>query len=149
MATDFSSLLSADITSVERPKPKPVGTYRLRVIKVPDPVESRDKGTPGMQFTFAYVEALADVDPDLLAEVDLTKGTLRDTFWLTDDALYRFREFLEKIGLDVETKTFKEIIPETPNQEVYAYISQQPSRSGDGAVFNTIDKYLSVEEATA
>ena len=97
---DFNELLDKQIDSVERPPAKPPGTYLLRVTKMPEQKKSREKETPGLEFTFAYVKALADVDPDMLEGFDLSKGTLRDTFWLTDDSIFRLREFLERAGMD-------------------------------------------------
>ena len=41
--TDFAALLDVQADQVERPKTKPVGTYKLRVLKMPEQVESRDK----------------------------------------------------------------------------------------------------------
>lgn len=140
---DFSELLNVEANKVERPPAKPVGTYVLRVTKTPEQIESREKKTPGLQFTFAYVEALADVDPELLENVDLSKGTIRDTFWITEDSLYRLKEFYEKAGADIESKTFKELVPESANMEVLAHVVQVPGRD---SMFNQIDSYASITE---
>ena len=147
MTVDFTQLLDVKAEDVKRPPPKPVGTYILRIAKAPETTESRDKGTPGLQYTFNYVEALEDVDPELLAEVDLTKGTLRDTFWLTEEAQYRLKEFFEKMGLDIEGKTFAELVPDSVNMEIKAHVTQNPGRGG--VIYNNIEVYLAMDEELA
>ncbi len=144
---DFTQLLDSRVDKAERPKPLPVGTYLLRITALPQQVSSRDKGTPGMTYIYKVIEAGGDVDQDQLAEIDLTKKQIKDTFWITEDAMFRFREFLEKLGLNVEERSFTECLPETPNREIKAYITQTASsKAGDDTRYNNIEKYLSVEE---
>jgi len=149
--TDFSSLLDMDLDAIERPPAKPAGTYKMRVNKMPESTKSREKGTPGIEFNFSYVEAMGDVDPDDLEGVDITKGTARYTFWVTEDALFMLKEFLQKMGFETSGERISTLLPECVNREVFAYIAQQPRKKRDGTIdseappVNFIESFLSPE----
>lgn len=141
---DFAQLLDTQASSAERPKPKPEGDYTL-LVTGHEMVESQKKGTPGVQFSFKYVMAHDNVDQAALADVDLSKGSLRDTFWLTDDSMYRLSEFIKKCGVDAGERTFGELLPETTNCEIVAAVSVEHNlQRPDSAPFNNIKGYRTV-----
>lgn len=141
---NFTELLSKDIESAERPKPLPSGTYRLEITGHEFGTSSQ-KGTPFVQFNFKVVEPGEDVDPEDLDDVkEWQKRTLQDKFYLTEAAMYRLREFMEKrLGLDCTGRTFDQNVPETHGCEVEAFLKQTPSqREGDDSVYTNIDRYM-------
>ena len=62
-APDFQALLNMPAEDAVKPPAMPVGTYRS-LVKGQQAVTSRDKGTPGIEFTFAQFEPQNDVDSD-------------------------------------------------------------------------------------
>ncbi|HOA52104.1 MAG TPA: hypothetical protein PKI05_07590, partial [Thermogutta sp.] len=87
---NFASILDESPTEIDRPKPIPTGTYLCRVQGSPVYDKSSKKGTPFVQFTLKPISAEDDVDEEDLAEMGgLDNKTLRLTFYLTEDAVYR------------------------------------------------------------
>lgn len=122
MATDFRSLLSTKPETVEKPQPLPPGTY-FGVIKAWEPIESSQKKTPGVKIQFQLQSPDADVDLDQLEQVGgltaVTKRKVSTIFYLTEDATYRLREFLEfACKLDISGRSFAELLPEAINLAV-------------------------------
>lgn len=141
MAVNFSSLLEKPVTSAERPKPKPPGTY-TGTTKAFVFGESQKKKTPYVRFTVANVQPGPDVDASALEEVgDLNKWSPSEDFYLTDDSLYRLREFLESCDVKVEGRSFKETIPEAVGMPVQfeCYMEQTTNeQTGEVSIFSRI-----------
>jgi len=87
------------------------------------------------------------VDAELLQESnerkELTQRTINYTFWLTENSMFMFRNFINALGLD-EDHSFRENIANAPGCEVLAVLTQQPSQRGD-TIFNQIDSFTSVD----
>lgn len=117
MATaDFKSILSHKVGSIEKPKPLPTGTY-LAIIEGWEASEIGQKKTPGARVTFKLLQPEADVDMDQLEELGglaaVTKRKVNTTLWLTEDALYRAKEFIEDVcKIDVGERTLGECFPD-------------------------------------
>jgi hypothetical protein len=138
---DFADLLSSKVEDAKRPPSLPVGNYIL-AIKGYEAVESDKKKTPGIEVTYGVVAPAEGVDPRLLEGIDLSQRELYDSFWLTDAAKYRLREFLEKIGCNIHGRSFREVLPEINGMKVKAYVTQVPSdKPGDDRIFNNITGY--------
>lgn len=136
MAVDFKTLLSKPMDTVEKPKPLPAGTYNGSVQKY-EFMESKEKKTPYARMHMSVHSAGADVDPDSLAGVDLSKKTLRKDFYLTDDAAYRLKDFIESCGVQTAGRTIGETIPELLNAQVLIDVTQRPSEDGSD-IFNDV-----------
>ena len=137
---DFNQLLAGKVGDTELPKPLPVGTFRA-VIRNHEIVESSQKKTKGVQFNFTATEAQEDVDAEALASygVDkLGKARLKDTFWLTEEAMSRLRGFLEKtLKLDCSSQSYSEALAQTTGLEVFLSIKHTMSKDGQ-SVFHEI-----------
>lgn len=156
MSTNFASILSKPIETAERPKPYPIGTYVCRIEKH-EFGESSQKKTPYVRFFYRPLEARDDVDADALNEMGGINNEkprlLRDDFYLTEEALYRLREFLEeKVGLTISGRSFSEVIPETTNQMLGVYVTQRAGQKQAGddpdkapPMFNEVNGYTRVE----
>jgi len=140
---DFKSLLSKPMDEIERPKPLPAGTYVGRIVKY-DFAESQEKKTPYLRYTVQPEEVGDDVSPEDLAGVDMTKKQLRKDFYLTNDAMYRLKEFLESCGIDVTGRSLGEAIPESRNARVLMGVVQRPSQDGT-EVYNEIRDFKGLE----
>src|SRR5215510_10206233 len=91
---DFNSLLDADPTSFERPPLIPEGDF-LGLIKSRKFDKSAQKKTPYVRFDFQLISPMDSVSPEAMVGVDLAKTKPHDEFYLTEDAMFRLREFFE------------------------------------------------------
>lgn len=127
---DFTSLLNAPVDSAERPKPLPTGTYTF-VIKGHGFDKSKNKQTPFVRFMCSPVAPGEDVDTAALPDNWQTKE-MRLDFYLTQDAMFRLREFLENLGMNTSGRPFSQVIPETTNATflgtvVHKFNQQKPN----------------------
>lgn len=116
---DFKSLLGKNVDTVEKPKPKPGGTYHGVIEGFKFDLSQKQK-TPFVRVTAYNVSPGQDIDPNDLAEnkIDLTKWKPHRDFYLTEDALYRLREFLESLGITTTGRSFNETLPEIKGKPV-------------------------------
>lgn len=148
----FGSILDKAPSEVERPKPLPAGTYVAMVKGLPRFDKSTKKGTEFVEFTMQLIEPYknedgeSDVDQDDLAAsltkpsgdvVPLNERTMRNTYYLTEDALWRLKKFLvDDLGIE-EGESFRSMIDETPGKQ--CLISLKHTASDDGtAVFANV-----------
>lgn len=132
-STTFSDILDTPIVDAEKPKPLPQGSYLCAVQTPPKMDKSSKKGTPYVEFTLKPLKAGDDVDTDELKEQGgLKERTLRTTFYLTDGAKWRLREFIENCGIEFEDDTsFSEGIAQLSGCQVIAYVKHEPSADGN------------------
>lgn len=132
MTTDFDALLSKNADDIERPVPVPQGSYVFTVLKHKFD-NSTKKGTPYVEFECQATAPLDDVDEEELREYgDLgqKQPKLRNTFYLTEDALFRLTDFLEHLGLDTAGRTLAELIPESAAGEFIGNVGHRMSEDG-------------------
>lgn len=128
----FSALLNKAGSEVERPKPMPIGTYTCVVKGLPKMDKSSKKQTEYVEFTLQPVAAGPDVDTDALEAMGgLAEKTLRATYYITENSLWRLKEFLGHCGLDVEGGTsLRSLIEQTPNCSVNVSIKHDMGNDG-------------------
>jgi hypothetical protein len=142
MAPNFSSILDRAASEVEAPKPFPIGSYVCIVKGLPRFDKSSKKQTEFAEFTLQPISVLEDVDPDALEEFGgFADKTLRTTFYLTEEAIYRLKDFLVNCGIEPEGKTLSEMINETPGQTVIAVVGHRASEDGE-RIFAEVKKTL-------
>jgi hypothetical protein len=130
-ATSFESILDTPAGEIERPKPLPAGTYDAIVKGLPEFGESSQKKTPFCRFTYAIQAAGEDVDEEELQAIGGLDGkTIRDTYYTTPDAIFRLTETMERMGVDPEGKTVRQMIDETPNSSIRLVIGHRSSEDG-------------------
>lgn len=102
MAMNFASIANKKIEDVERPPLPPVGTYRWKILKLPEQSKSSDEKWEIVNFAVRAVEALDDVDATAYpGKIDGIMQSVRFMFNAEDEAefeksLFRLRTFLEK-----------------------------------------------------
>lgn len=151
----FSSILDKPSSDVERPKPLPTGTYQCVVDGQPRMDKSSKKGTPFVEFALRPMAALDDVDEDdLNASLTSADGTvkpladkrIRATFYLTEDAAWRLKNFLvNDLQITEGKKKIGQLISEAQNREVLAMLKHVPSEDGTG-IFAQLAKTAPVVE---
>lgn len=129
---NFASILDEAPTEIERPKPLPVGTYVCVVAGQPVYDKSSKKSTPFVQFTLRPIAAGEDVDADELAEMGGFDGkTIRATYYLTEDAVFRLDEFHQHCGIDItNAASRRQRNEEVVNAQVNAVIRHRMSEDG-------------------
>ena len=143
MSVSFKDLLSKPLDEVKKPPPLPAGTW-FGVIRKHEFELSREKKTPNVRFTFGMTGPGEDIDPSSLDGVDYLAKTVSKTFWLTPDAEYRLKEFLEDLNISTTGRTFFEALPETVNLSVMMEITQRSSKDGKD-IFNDVNKVTGVQ----
>lgn len=135
MAINFEELLDRPLAEFKAPPLLPAGPYRMRTGVAADFGKSRDKETPFFEVTCQVVEALDGVDPDALAGIDLSKKTQRLTFYLTEDAMIRLKNFATACGVEnLDNKSTKEVCGDLKNNkyEFCGYITHTPNKKAVG-----------------
>lgn len=152
---NFAAILDTAPTSVERPKPLPAGTYVAQVKGLPKCDKSAKKETDYAEFTMQMVEARDDVDADELAAA-LTKSSgetvalgekiMRLTYYLTSDAMWRLKKFLEDLGMDIDAyESFTAAINDAPGQQCLVTVKHAASADGQ-AVYANISGTAKLED---
>lgn len=150
---DFAGILNRQSGDVERPKPLPIGEYTWKVKGLPNYDKSAKKGTPYVEFTCVPIAAMDSVDADDLQESLSRKSGVKQlsdmvqklTFYLTEDALWRLKEFLTNdLGIEEGEKTLAAMIDEAPNSEFIGTVKHTPTNDGKG-VFANIGSTAPVE----
>jgi hypothetical protein len=107
----------------------PVGTYLCVVQGLPRFDKSSKKQTDFVEFTLQPIQAAEDVDQEALAEMGGLRS-IRHTFYITEDAAWRLKEFLDHCGIDLDGKSLRQGIDETPNSQVLVSLSHEASQDG-------------------
>ena len=130
-AASFESILDTPATEIDRPKPLPAGTYDAIVKGLPEYGESSQKKTPFCRFTYAIQAAGEDVDAEEIEAIGGLEGkTIRDTYYTTPDAIFRLTDTLERMGIDADGKTVRQMIDESPNCPIKVVIGHRASEDG-------------------
>lgn len=141
---DFASIASKKVEDVERPPLPPVGTYRFRVMKVPESTKSQDEQWEFLRFTCKVMEALDDVEteeyPGDISNIVLSKSFV---FNSADEAafettLFNLKQFCEKhLRCVEEGMTVAQMLNASVNGEFLGtVIRRQDKRDETGETFN-------------
>ena len=144
MGINFADVASKRIEEVERPPLPPVGTYRFRVMKVPESTKSQDEAWEFLRFNCRAVEALDNVDTsDYKGDINNVMLSKSFVFNTQDEAsfettLFQLRQFCEKHLQCAEPgMTIAEMLNNAVNQEFLGDVRwQQDKRDQSGETFN-------------
>lgn len=130
----FTDILDRPATDFERPKPLPMGTYVMLIKGLPRFDKSSKKQTPFVEFMCDIVSAGDDVDEEALAEMGGIAGKqMKATFYTTEEATYRLREFLGHCGLDeAEYGSLRQMIEAAPGSQFFGTIIHEATQDGQG-----------------
>lgn len=149
----FAPILDRAPTDIEPPKVLPVGSYSWIIRGVPRFDKSAQKKTDFVEFTVVPQAALDDVDQETLTEaltkkngekVALESKSQRLTYYLTEDAIYRLKDFLKHCGFDVDDAdaSLRQMINESPNRTFGGYVSHKPSDDGERMYANITKTFV-------
>ena len=149
-AQSFSSILDRAPSEIEKPKPLPQGSYVTILVGQPRFDKSTKKQTEYAEFTHKILSAGEDVDEDDLKSYlgegkKLTDVLMKNTYYLTEGATWRLKDFLGHCGIDVDNlDSLREGVEETPGKQVGIFINHEASQDGT-SVFARIGKTFVVE----
>lgn len=130
---NFSSILDRPASEIKRPKPLPVGTYLCVLKGLPRYDKSSKKQTEFVEFLGIPQSALDDVDREELEACGGLEGkTIKLTYYITEDAAWRLKKFLEDLGFDMEDEDVKprKAIESSAGSQVYVTIKHRASEDG-------------------
>ena len=135
MNPNFGAILDTPSAAIDKPKPLPVGTYLCSVKGQPKFDVSSQKKTEYTEFTLQILQAHEDVDHEALQEClkgkALSEKTIKATYYLTEDAIWRLKEFLDHCGIeDGEGISLRQRIGGAAGCQVWATIKHEPSNDG-------------------
>lgn len=145
MTANFSDVLNKKLDTIEKPKPLPVGTYYAAVNGAPEIKPRGQNNTLSAEFKLKVLQPDDDVDADALAEAGgLSKEReLRHTLWLTEDALWRAKQFVENCGVDDTNISLSQALQSCVGCQVKIKVKHVPSQDGS-ELYANIDKILKV-----
>lgn len=131
---NFQDILNQKAADVEAPVPLPIGTYLGVVDGLPEFSKIGTKQTDCVNFKCKLMQAQPDVDQAQMLEA-LKGKALSDRYltvrqFITEDAKWRLRKFLEDCGLELGTKSLGELIPEAAGRQVLLSVGHRPSEDG-------------------
>ena len=126
-AGGFENIMTAAMSSFERPKPLARGVYKGTILP-PRKGRSPAKKTPFRQFLFAPSEEIKIVGEQAPDWSERRMGM--DKLYISKRAMWAVREFFEQLGLNVE-QTLPELIQEAIGLEIYAAVDIEETDDGD------------------
>ena len=137
-APNFGALLDKPSTEIERPKPLPAGVYTCVVQGLPKMDKSSKKGTEYVEFTYKVLAAGEDVDADdLKAMGGISDKTIRDTYYITENSLWRLKKMLLDCGIEEDDETsLRQMINDTPGKQLLVSIKHTASDDGQSVYAN-------------
>lgn len=140
---DFTNLLSKSADNVERPEPLPQGSY-VTTITAYRTIESGQKKTPGVEFDLQIFAPGEDINMEEYAKVkNPQERVLKTQFWLTEDSMFRLKEFLEKAGFETAGRTFADMLAEVAGHQIIAIVSHRIGQDGE-SVFPEAKRFMKV-----
>ena len=126
-AQSFASILDRAPSEIEKPKPLPQGSYITVLVGQPRFDKSAKKQTDFVEFQHKLLSAQEDVDEDELKALGGIKDkVMKNTFYLTEGATWRLKEFLEHCGIDMdEVESLREAVEQTPGKQVGVFVNHE------------------------
>jgi len=153
MALDFDKMLETKAGDVERPVPAPVGTYIMRVNKVPAMDTIADGKYKKVTFNLVGVEPTEDVEDEFAewpGNIDSVRVRNDFLFNLEDEDAFAKTEFAmtkfltEHLGLD-ENLSLGELLNESANCQCMAAINHCEDKNDPENKFLNVSKTAPVE----
>lgn len=143
---NFGALLAKAPSDVEKPKPLPIGTYLCVVQSLPKQDKSTKKGTEYVEYTLNVLQAADDVDAEALEALGGAAGkTIRATYYLTENSLWRLKEFLVALGMDeADYESLGAMVDDSVGKQLLVTLKHTASQDGQ-AVFAEIGSVAAVD----
>jgi hypothetical protein len=129
---NFTDILNQDFDTMKPPKPLPPGEYLAIIADQPEITQRGKNNNHCVVFPIKLVQAL-DQSPKFQSEIaealdgkSLSDIRLQNTLWLTPDAAYRLKAFLQD-HLGIDAKNASEAIAQSPGKQLIVTIGHYVS----------------------
>jgi hypothetical protein len=99
-----------------------------------------------VRFTYKLLSAGEDIDPDAMDGIDLSKKNKTSDFYITPDADYRLKEFIQSCGIDTQGRSFSELLEDMPGQEVMLTIAHRPNQNNPEEFYEDVRRVVGTAE---
>lgn len=129
---DFTSILSKKATEIEKPKPRPIGTYLANLVGLPKQrtVNTKDGERSILAFSAKLIAPQADVDAEQLAnhgDVAIWPQFSRDIWIDTPEGEWELRKFLtDVLGITPGDKSLGEMAAESAGKQLLVTLKHEP-----------------------
>lgn len=138
---DFTSILSKTGADCEKPGVIPAGAYDMTVVGFATGESAKNK-TPYVEIETKIVSPHEDVDMEEYAKVKNPQDrSFKTKFWLSEDALFRLKDFLIKLGFETENRTFLEMLNEMAGCSVVGIVTHSLGQDKE-TVYASVDKFM-------
>lgn len=139
----FADILNKPSGEAPRPQALPSGTY-LTVVDGPYKANKIGQDqTDTVDFSLKVLQVMEANAEEVAAIPDGIPGkSIFARFFMTEKALYRLDEFLERLGIQ-KGLPYKQALAECPGKQIVVNLGQRPSPDGT-RMFNEIKSYAKV-----
>lgn len=150
---DFTDILSKPFGEVEKPKPKPLGTYLASAVGIPQQITRTTKDGVEMKIISfnlkrtSVVQLNNQMEMDQLANMEEWPMLSWDFFVHTEGGFFAFQEALKNIfDLVPDGRSFGEVLVETAGKQVLTTTKHEPytDRNGQPGIADRIDQVAHV-----
>ena len=130
----FAEIMNKKAGEAERVPPTPAGHWLFLVETPTFGTDTGGKKNDYVDFLLRPIQPMEDVEMEAVEEIGLekiTKKTLHNTKYLTEDALWALDEFLENVcEIEPSGRSYKQLIPEAKGKQVVGLIIEGTSADG-------------------
>lgn len=130
----FQDVLNKPAADVKAPSPLPVGTYLCLVDGPGEFGKIGQKQTDCINWKLKPMQAQDDVNQaDLATALNgaaLQDKVIRHRSFITEESVWRLKQFLEHLGIEEGSKSLGEMIPEAQGKQVLATVGHRTSEDG-------------------
>jgi len=131
---NFQDVLNKPATDVKPPEPLPPGTYLCIVDGPGEFAKIGQKQTDCINWKLKPMQAQPDVDQAALTQAlqgkTLQEKMIRHRSFITEESVWRLKEFLAHLGVEEGSKTLGEMLPEAPGRQVLVTVGHRASEDG-------------------
>lgn len=131
---NFEDILDKNIDDIEKPKPRPAGTYLAVVQGIPARNKIGQEEHDVIDFRLRLMSATSDVDSEALADLPPLEewAAVRDRHWVNSEgAIFHFGEFLKNV-LDFSGVPVKQALASSPGKQYYVKMAVRPYVNREG-----------------
>lgn len=149
MPANFDAFLDVDVSTIEAPKPLPIGHYfaDIKAWKTTEVEYQKGTKTPIVQLDFKLTGPDEDVDLDDMPEGNGVGRVVNRNYTLNDEnGPFMLRKLAEETcQLDTKGLKLKDVLPQLIGQPVKLFIKQRMGGEDGAQAFPQVDKVLPAE----
>ena len=149
----WDDIMAREAGGGERPRPLPIGTYRLELTKWTKrsaKVTNRETGqidvVPILEVRFTPIEAQGDVPVEELEGLVIEQKRIKYDFWMRSNSLFKLDDFLAQVmGFGAPlVGTYEELLDQAVGRECLGYVTQRNDDVSGEPRYNDIDTLTSI-----